>query len=103
MSLSAHHVELLEAGINARGWNESLTAAHPPNYVGRFVHYRNRGKNSSVEFSIISATHRAFGSKDLYVCARLGFTGGISAVGPVGAAVPGRREVEGSAMVVGLE
>jgi hypothetical protein len=37
------------------------------------------------------------------VCARLGFTGGVSAVGPVGAVVPGRREVEGSAVAVGLE
>jgi hypothetical protein len=45
----------------------------------------------------------AFGSEDLYVCARLGFTGGVSAVGPVGAAVPGRREVEGSAVAVVLE
>jgi hypothetical protein len=45
----------------------------------------------------------AFGSEDLYVCARLGFTGGVSAVGPVGAAVPGRREVEGSVVAVGLE
>jgi hypothetical protein len=45
----------------------------------------------------------AFGSEDLYVCARLGFTGGVSAVETVGAAVPRRREVEGSAMAVGLE
>jgi hypothetical protein len=44
-----------------------------------------------------------FGSEDLYVCVCLGFTGGVSAVRPVGAAVPGRREVEGSVVAVGLE
>jgi hypothetical protein len=44
-------------GIRHHGTN---TAARPPNSVGRFVHCWNQGKNSSVEFAIISATHRSF-------------------------------------------
>jgi hypothetical protein len=43
--------------IHRRGAN---TSARPPNSVGRFVHCRNQGKNSSIEFAIISATHRSF-------------------------------------------
>jgi hypothetical protein len=87
-------------GIRRRGAN---TAVRPPNSVGRFVHCRNQGKNSFVEFAIISATHRSFRIGGFVRVYAIGFTGGVSAVGPVGAVVPGRREVEGSAVAVGLE
>ena len=50
--LAAGALEFRRRGAN--------TTVRPPNSVGRFVHCRNQGKNSSVEFAVIPATHRSF-------------------------------------------
>jgi hypothetical protein len=85
-------------GIRRRGAN---TAARPPNSVGRFVRCRKLGKNPSIVFAIISATHRSFRIRGFVRMCAIGVHRRGLRRRTCGAAFLGRREVEGNVVATG--